>query len=52
MRMLQPSEYRAAMSFPKNYQLPETRTEAIFMLGNAVAPIQARDVINELRRAA
>lgn len=52
MRMLQPSEYRAVMSFPKNYRLPETRTEAIFMLGNAVAPRQARDVINELRRAA
>jgi len=52
MRMLQPHEYRDLMGFPKNYLLPGTRKEAIHMLGNAVCPPVARDIVQELRRAA
>jgi DNA (cytosine-5)-methyltransferase 1 len=52
MRMLQPYEYRDLMGFPKNYLLPGTRKEAIHMLGNAVCPPVARDIVQELRRAA
>lgn len=42
MRMLQPSELRAAMGFPKSYVLPTTRRDAVKALGNAVCPPQAR----------
>lgn len=49
MRMMQPDEYRSAMSFPDDYILPEQRTLAIHLLGNAVCPVVARDIINELQ---
>lgn len=52
MRMLSVEEQRAAMSFRKDYLLPENRVEATFMLGNAVAPVVATDLINALRAAA
>ena len=48
MRMLTPDECRAAMGFPADYQLPRTRREAIHLLGNAVCPPVARDIITAL----
>lgn len=51
MRMLTPDECRAAMGFPADYQLPRTRREAIHLLGNAVCPPVARDIIAALRAA-
>lgn len=50
MRMFQPPEYRLAMGFPANYHLPPTRREAIELLGNAIPPPMARDVIQEVIR--
>lgn len=47
MRMLQPSEYRKGMGFPDDYKLPPTRAEAIHLLGNAVCPPMARDIISK-----
>lgn len=52
MRMVSADEYRAAMGFPAGYQLPPTHREAVHMLGNAVCPPVARDLINALRVAA
>lgn len=52
MRMLMASEARAAMGFPSGYLLPERHKDAMHMLGNAVVPAVARDVINALRLAA
>lgn len=52
MRMLQPTEIRAAMGFGKTYVLPKTRRESIHLLGNAVCPVVATDILNEIRRAA
>jgi DNA (cytosine-5)-methyltransferase 1 len=52
MRMLQPSEIRAAMGFRKDYVLPPTRREAIHLMGNAVCPVVATDLIHAIQRAA
>lgn len=52
MRMLSIPEAKAAMSFPAETQLPKQSKLAMHMLGNAVAPLVARDVITALRRAA
>jgi DNA (cytosine-5)-methyltransferase 1 len=52
MRMLSATEYRGAMGFPDTYQLPSNHREAVHMLGNAVCPPVARDVITALRKAA
>lgn len=52
MRMLQPSEYRKGMGFPDDYRLPPTRAEAIHLLGNAVCPPMARDIISQTLLAA
>lgn len=52
MRMVLASEGRALMGFPDGYQLPAGEAQAWHLLGNAVAPAQACDVINALRRAA
>lgn len=52
MRMMQPAEYAAAMGFPESYQLPQKRTDAIHLLGNAVCPPVARELIAALGRAA
>lgn len=52
MRMFQPSEVRAAMGFRPDYKLPATRREAIHLLGNAVCPPVATDLINEIKKAA
>lgn len=52
MRMLSVDECRKAMGFPASYQLPARAKDAMHMLGNAVVPVVARDVINALRAAA
>lgn len=52
MRMLSLPEAKRAMGFPDDYLLPENKREAMHMLGNAVCPPVARDVINAIRRAA
>lgn len=48
MRMLSAQECRAAMGFPADYVLPKTHREAVHLLGNAVCPPVARDVITAL----
>ena len=52
MRMLQPPEYRDIMVFPKDYVLPQKRTLAIHLLGNAVCPQVAADVVQAIQKAA
>ncbi len=52
MRMLSVPESRDAMSFPVYYELPDDVPLALHMLGNAVAPKVARDVISAIRAAA
>ena len=52
MRMLSVQESRAAMGFPSDYKLPEQSRLATHMLGNAVCPPVARNVINAIRNAA
>lgn len=52
MRMLTADENRAAMGFPVGYQLPTRHKDAVHMLGNAVCPVVARDVIHALKVAA
>jgi len=52
MRMLSIPEAKAAMSFPSDYILPASPTLAMHMLGNAVAPKAARDVITAMLEAA
>jgi DNA (cytosine-5)-methyltransferase 1 len=52
MRMLTANEYRAAMGFPDTYKLPDQHRLAVHMLGNAVCPPAARDVITALKQAA
>lgn len=52
MRMVTADESRGFMGFPDSYVLPAGVTEAIFMLGNAVAPPVARDVITAIKETA
>jgi len=52
MRMLSVDECRKAMGFPAEYQLPTRAKDAMHMLGNAVVPVVARDVIEALKAAA
>jgi len=52
MRMLSKQECRAAMGFPADYLLPDNHREAIHLLGNAVCPPVAADLIESLRKAA
>jgi DNA (cytosine-5)-methyltransferase 1 len=40
------------MGFPAEYQLPEQHRLAIHMLGNAVCPPVARDIIEAIKEAA
>lgn len=51
MRMLQPDEIRAAMSFPAHYQLPANKALATHLLGNAVCPLQGADIIRAVKEA-
>lgn len=48
MRMLTPAEYRDAMGFPGSYQLPPTRSQAIHLLGNAVPPKAAEQLVGAI----
>lgn len=52
MRMISVTEASRAMGFPDDYILPEQNKLAMHMLGNAVCPPVARDVISAIRRAA
>ncbi|WP_315388707.1 DNA cytosine methyltransferase [uncultured Stenotrophomonas sp.] len=52
MRMLSVPEARRAMGFPDSYRLPENKKDAMHMLGNAVCPPVARDLILALKEAA
>lgn len=52
MRMVAADETRGFMGFPDTYALPAGVTEATFMLGNAVCPPVARDVIQAIKEAA
>jgi DNA (cytosine-5)-methyltransferase 1 len=52
MRMLTADECRAAMGFPAGYQLPAVHKDAVHMLGNAVCPPLACELVTALRHAA
>lgn len=52
MRMLSVDECRKAMGFPNDYKLPERAKDAMHMLGNAVVPVVACDVITAMRKCA
>lgn len=52
MRMLLTNEAKAAMGFPADYALPVNHAACMQLLGNAVVPKQAADVLNAIRRAA
>jgi DNA (cytosine-5)-methyltransferase 1 len=52
MRMLSVDECRQAMGFPADYQLPASHKDAVHMLGNAVVPVVARDILNAIRSQA
>lgn len=49
MRMLSADECRAAMGFPAGYLLPAQHKAAVHMLGNAVCPPVAADIINAIK---
>lgn len=49
-RMLTVEEYRGAMGFPKEYELPARFDDALKMLGNAVPPALAAGVIRQIVR--
>ena len=51
MRMLSHHEARDAMGFPSDYQLPKNHKDALHMLGNAVCPPVAADVLAALKGA-
>ncbi|TFH84950.1 DNA cytosine methyltransferase [Billgrantia azerbaijanica] len=52
MRMLRAPEAQAAMAFPADYHLPSQHRTAMHLLGNAVCPPVARDVIQSMKEAA
>jgi DNA (cytosine-5)-methyltransferase 1 len=52
MRMLTAEESRAFMGFPDTYKIPANHRLATFMLGNAVCPPVASNLIASLRKAA
>jgi len=45
MRMFQPSECRKAMTFSDDYHLPVNKKTAVHLLGNAVPPLAASEII-------
>lgn len=51
MRMLTVEEYRDAMGFPAGYALPRNRRLAKHLIGNAVCPPVARDIIAHVARS-
>jgi len=46
MRMFQPSECRKAMTFRDDYHLPANKRTAVHLLGNAVPPLAASEIIH------
>lgn len=52
MRMLSADECRAAMGFPAGYKLPTQHKLAVHLLGNAVVPAVARDLILAIQETA
>lgn len=52
MRMLSIPEARAVMGFPSDYVLPSSKQTAMHMLGNAVVPHVAAEVIRAVCRVA
>lgn len=48
LRMLQPHELAAAMGFPADYRFVGTKTDAVRMIGNAVAVNQAKALFRSL----
>lgn len=52
MRMVRAIEGRELMGFPSATQLPANEATAWHLIGNAVSPIQAADLINAIRQAA
>lgn len=49
MRMLQPSELRRAMGFPRSYRFPDgTRRNKVKLLGNAVCPPVMRALVSKV----
>ncbi|MGQ3028672.1 MAG: DNA cytosine methyltransferase [Ferrovibrionaceae bacterium] len=52
MRMIQPPELKPIMGFRPDYELPPARRPAIQMLGNAVSPIVATDLLEAIKAAA
>lgn len=48
MRMLTVDEYRQAMGFPAGYVLPPTKRAAVHMLGNAVCPPVAAEIVGQV----
>ena len=48
LRMLQPHELAAAMGFPADYRFIGTKTDAVRMIGNAVAVNQAKALFRAL----
>lgn len=50
-RMLRIEEYRKAMGFSSSYVLPDRKTDALKMLGNAVPPPMAAGVVRQVARA-
>ena len=52
MRMITVPEAARAMSFRRDYRLPERAKDAMHMLGNAAPPLAACRVIDAVRAAA
>ena len=52
MRMLSIAEYRVAMGFPADYWLPSDHKIALHLLGNAVCPPVAAEILSQLKSAA
>jgi DNA (cytosine-5)-methyltransferase 1 len=52
MRMVSAAEGRSLMGFPEDYRLPANEATAWHLLGNAVCPPLAADLIDAIRRAA
>lgn len=51
IRMLQPSELKAAHGFPADYRLLGTREDQVVQIGNAVVPPVMESIVRALRRA-
>ena len=52
MRMLNRHEVRRGMGFPEGYALPDSHKVAVHMLGNAVVPGVAKEIIKQIQAVA